>query len=134
MKALKILFLSLSLLLLTNCSWFVKEKIVTQYVYLPVSVSLAEQPRALVLNEISFDVVSHKNLEEFLKENEKRNGTIVFVAMDVEDYEAMASNVAELERYIKQQIATVEYYEDAIEQNRKDAEELSKVQETEETS
>ena len=133
MKALGILFLSLSLLLLTSCSWFTKEVVVTQYVYLPVSVSLAEKPRGLILNDVSFDVVSNKNLQEFLAENEKRNGTVVFIAMDVQDYEAMASNVAELERYIEQQLATIEYYEIAIEHTREEADELNKIQKTEET-
>ena len=133
MKALGILLLSLSLLLTSSCKWFVKEVVVTQYVYLPVSVSLAERPRALVLNDVSFDVVSEKNLQEFLAENEKRNGTIVFIAMDVEDYEAMASNVAELERYIEQQLGTIKFYETSIMETREKADELNRLQKAKET-
>jgi ABC-type Mn2+/Zn2+ transport system ATPase subunit len=133
MKALKIALMSLSLLLISSCDWFVKEKVVTQYVYLPVSVSVAEKPRALMLNDISFDVVSESNLEQFLNENEKRNGTIVFIAIDVNEYEALSSNVAELRRYIEQQMDIIEFYEKSIQETREKADELNKVSETEKT-
>lgn len=131
MKVLGTLFLSLSLLLTSSCSWFTREVVVTQYVYLPVSVSLAEKPRALMLNDITFDVVSDSNLEQFLRENKKRNGTVVFVAIDVKEYEAISSNVAELRRYIEQQMDIINFYETSIEDTRKAANELNKISETE---
>ena len=53
--------------------------------------------------------------------------------MDVEDYEAMASNVAELERYIEQQLGTIKFYETSIMETREKADELNRLQKAKET-
>lgn len=107
----------LSLLLLssflTGCGLFSKPEpiVLTETVYIKVEVPIKERPKPLQLQEITFEVVSAKNIDEFLFENAERNGTVVFIAMDVRDYENLALNTAELRRYIKQQLALIEYYE-----------------------
>ena len=123
-----ILSLLLASLLLTSCSWFKpKEVVVERVVYLKVEIPVKERPKALTLNDVTFSVVSEKNLQEYLSENEKRNGTVVFIAMDVRDYENLSLNTAEIERYIRQLLATIQYYEGK-------AKETRNVPETEESS
>ena len=55
-------------------------------------------------------MVSDKNLEEFLQRVEKEEGSVVFFAMSVPDYELMAYNMQELKRYIKELKEVVVYY------------------------
>ena len=105
--------LSLSLLLLSSCGLF-KRKVVTEYVYVMATITEPTPPRPLSLSKIDFDVVSYKNLETFLSENEKRNGAIVFIAMDVREYENLSLNTAEMRRYIEQQMGIIEYYQSNI--------------------
>lgn len=67
-------------------------------------------PRAIDLKEPYWYVVSDKNLDKFLEDMEKQNGTVVFLAMTVDDYELMAYNMQELKRYINQLKEVVIYY------------------------
>ena len=67
-------------------------------------------PRAIDLKEPYWYVVSEKNLEEFLSRVEKEEGSVVFFAMSVPDYELMAYNMQELKRYIKELKEVVVYY------------------------
>ena len=67
-------------------------------------------PRAIDLKEPYFYVVSDKNLDTFLAEMEKLNGTVVFTAMTFDDYELMAYNMQEIKRYIGQLKEVVVYY------------------------
>tara|TARA_R110000796_G_scaffold153043_1_gene269445 strand:- start:77 stop:352 length:276 start_codon:yes stop_codon:yes gene_type:complete len=67
-------------------------------------------PRAIDLKEPYFYVVSDKNMDTFLAEMEKLNGTVVFTAMTIDDYELMAYNMQEIKRYIGQLKEVVVYY------------------------
>tara|TARA_R100000149_G_C5800604_1_gene88042 strand:- start:86 stop:328 length:243 start_codon:yes stop_codon:yes gene_type:complete len=67
-------------------------------------------PRAVDLKDPYWYVVSEKNLEEFLQRVEKEEGSVVFFAMSVPDYELMAYNMQELKRYIKELKEVVVYY------------------------
>jgi hypothetical protein len=67
-------------------------------------------PRAIDLKEPMFYVVSDSNLEEFLADMEKQNGTVVFIAMTVDDYELMSYNMQEIRRYVNQLKEVVVYY------------------------
>lgn len=134
MKALKTFLMSLSLLLLlSSCSWFTKEVIVyeKEYVYVAATIPLVEHPAPLNLSDIDFDVVSYKNLDQFLAENEKRNGVVVFVALDIREYEAISTNTAEMRRYLEQQMGIIEFYENAIRQARESEAKANNVSETE---
>lgn len=120
MKALKKSLIILSLLLLlSSCSWLTKTE--TKYVYVAASIPLVERPAGLQLSDIDFDVVSYKNIDSFLAENKRRNGVVVFVALDIREYEALSTNTAKLETYIEQQLGVIEFYEDHI-QRAKDLE------------
>ena len=67
-------------------------------------------PRAIDLKEPYWYVVSEKNLEEFLARVKKEEGSVVFFAMSVPDYEHMAYNMQELKRYIKELKEVGVYY------------------------
>ena len=67
-------------------------------------------PRAIDLKEPYFYVVSDKNMDTFIAEMEKLNGTVVFTAMTIDDYELMAYNMQERKRYIGQLKEVVVYY------------------------
>ncbi len=67
-------------------------------------------PTALDLKEPFWYVVSKKNFDEFVEEMKKQNGTVVFLAMSVPDYELMSYNMQELKRYISELKEVVVYY------------------------
>ena len=67
-------------------------------------------PREIDLKDPHWYVVSSKNLDEFLKQIEKDQGQVVFVAMSISDYELMAYNMQELKRYINEVKEVVVYY------------------------
>ena len=68
-------------------------------------------PREIDLKEPYWYVVSESNIEEFLARVEKEQGTVVFFAMSVPDYELMAYNMQEIRRYINQLKEVVAYYQ-----------------------
>ena len=67
-------------------------------------------PREIDLKDPHWYVVSSKNLDEFLKQIEKDQGQVVFVAMSISDYELMAYNMQELKRYMNEVKEVVVYY------------------------
>lgn len=67
-------------------------------------------PRAIDLKDPEFFVVSDKNIEEFMIDIEKRAGTLVFVAITVDDYELMSYNMQEIKRYVNQMKEVIVYY------------------------
>jgi len=67
-------------------------------------------PRGIDLKEPQFYVVSEKNLDGFLSDMDKQNGTIVFIALTLDDYELMSYNIQEIKRYISQLKEVVIYY------------------------
>tara|TARA_B110000908_G_scaffold114023_1_gene133719 strand:+ start:813 stop:1064 length:252 start_codon:yes stop_codon:yes gene_type:complete len=67
-------------------------------------------PRAIDLKDPEFFVVSEKNVEEFMIDIEKRVGTLVFVAITVDDYELMSYNMQEIKRYVNQMKEVIVYY------------------------
>jgi hypothetical protein len=113
---LKTTLVLLTLSLVSGCTSFFREpvapvEVVTKTVEVKTPIVHPPMPRPIKLNEPKWYVVSEKNLDEFLEEMEKVNGTIVFFAMNVGDYEIMAYNMQEIKRYIKQLKEVVIYYQ-----------------------
>ena len=108
----------LSIISITSgCSYFPKfpkapEPIPVEIRTIEVRVPITHpiMPRAIDLKEPMFYVVSDKNLEEFLVDMEKQNGSVVFIAMTVDDYELMSYNMQEIRRYVNQLKEVVVYY------------------------
>lgn len=63
-------------------------------------------------------VVTKDNYDEFVAEFEKKNGSLVYIAFSVKDYENLSINIAELRRYINQQKEVIVYYETAIKESK----------------
>ena len=112
----KIFLASLSLLLLSSCTRAPEKEIVTVETLVKPNIPIVERPKGLNLSTPYFHVVTKENLEGFIEDFKKKNGSeLVFYAMSVRDYEKMALNLADLRRYIEQQDAVIVYYETAIE-------------------
>lgn len=67
-------------------------------------------PREIELTTPQWIVVTPDNWEDQLKRIEEQEGELVFLAMTVPDYEVMALNMKELQRYITELKDVVVYY------------------------
>ena len=67
-------------------------------------------PREIELTNPSWIVVTPDNWEAQLARIEEQEGELVFLAMTVPDYEVMALNMKELQRYITELKDVVVYY------------------------
>jgi hypothetical protein len=79
-----------------------------------IEVPVPAMPRPLSLKDPYWYVVSESNLEEFLTDMRNQSGgNVVFVAMTIADYENMAYNMQEIQRYLTQTKAVIFYYIEA---------------------
>ena len=67
-------------------------------------------PREIDLKQLQWIAVTPDNWEEQLARIEKQEGELVFLAMTIPDYEAMAYNMQEIKRYITELKDVVVYY------------------------
>jgi len=103
----------LSLTLITSCGHLEpKERIVTEYV--KIGVPVQERPKPVTLYDVRFDVVTKDNIDQFIEENKKAFGGIIFLGLTIPDYENMSLNIAELRRYINQQKSIIVFYENSL--------------------
>ena len=110
-KFLMILSLLLTSSILTGCGLF-QQKTVKEYVEVPIYAEIQPRPAGLKLLPVHFDVINEENLQQYLAENRKKYGEIVFIAMDVKDYENLSLNTGRMVTYITQQKVLILYYED----------------------
>ena len=112
---LKVLSLLPLCLLMSSCSsWPKLKQIEIKTVQVERIIPTQNRPRPLNMNNIKFYVVTSENFEDFKKRYEKDNGTFLFYALSVRDYETLAINMAEIKRYIQQQKQIIIYYEKAV--------------------
>ena len=112
---LKVLSLLPLCLLMSSCSsWPKLKQIEIKTVQVERVIPTQNRPRPINMNNIKFYVVTSENFEDFKKRYEKDNGTFLFYALSVRDYETLAINMAEIKRYIEQQKHIIIYYEKAV--------------------
>ena len=112
---LKVLSLLLLCLVISSCSsWPKLKQIEIKTVQVERVIPTQNRPRPLNMNNIKFYVVTSDTFEDFKKRYEKDNGTFLFYALSVRDYETLAINMAEIKRYIEQQKQIIIYYEKAV--------------------
>ena len=112
---LKVLSLLLLCLAISSCSsWPKLKQIEIKTVQVERVIPTQNRPRPINMNNIKFYVVTSENFEDFKKRYEKDNGTFLFYALSVRDYETLAINMAEIKRYIEQQKQIIIYYEKAV--------------------
>jgi hypothetical protein len=114
----KVSSLLLLSLLLSSCGFLTpkpEEKVVTVERVIKSKIAVADRPKGLKLERIYWHVVTQDNLDAFVGEFKKKNGSdLVFYAISVRDYENLSLNMADIVRYIEQQKAVIVYYEDAV--------------------
>ena len=106
--------LLLSLLLSSCSSWDKLKRIEIKRVEVDRVIPTQNRPRQLDLNDITWFVVTDQNFNEFKQRYTKQNGSFLFYAISVRDYETLALNMAEIKRYIEQQKQIIIYYEKAV--------------------
>ena len=112
---LKVLSLLPLCLAISSCSsWPELKQIEIKTVQVERVIPTQNRPRPINMNNIKFYVVTSENFEAFKKRYEKDNGTFLFYALSVRDYETLAINMAEIKRYIEQQKQIIIYYEKAV--------------------
>lgn len=104
----------LSLLILTSCGAKQEPQIITQTEYVTKTIPVQAAPKPVQLNEIKWYVVTQDNLESFIEQFQKDNGSVAFMAISVRGYENLSLNVQDLRRYILQQKSIIAYYEKSV--------------------
>lgn len=90
-------------------------KTVTETVFVSPNIPLQQRPRSPKLTEdTQFYVVTAENYKEFEERFRRENGTLVYIAISIRDYENISLNLAELKRYLEQQESIIVYYETQI--------------------
>ena len=87
------------------------------------TVPIVARPKPLTLTDTRVRVVTSDTLDQFLEEYKEQYGEVAFVVLSMKDYENLALNIADLRRYINQQIEIIVYYERAVkpEENKNNA-------------
>jgi len=124
--ALKNYLIVLSLILLSSgcSSWKPLTEVVTETKIIERNIPTQERPKQVSLEDIQWYVVTEKNMNEFIERFEDENGTLVFYAMSVRDYETLSLNMADLKRYILQQKEIIVYYEESVKPKEETTDEL----------
>lgn len=91
-------------------------QVVIQTEYISRTIPLQGQPKPVQLAEVKWYVVTEENLAQFLEQFKKDNGAVAFMAVAVQGYENISTNVQELRRYILQQKSIIVYYENAAQE------------------
>jgi len=79
----------------------------------PIVITQPPPPSPIVVNNVNWQVVTGSNLNQFVAQAQKDQGTTdpVFVILSVDDYKILLANLTDIKRYIQQQQAIVAYYQ-----------------------
>jgi len=102
-------------LILNSCSTTKKLEVTT--ISQALKIEKKPRPRALVLSDPRFYVVTEKNFETFKADFMKTHSTFTLFVLDENGYKKLVTNQNELKRYIAQQNSIIVYYEKATEQH-----------------
>src|SRR6056300_434219 len=118
----KILAVMATVLILSGCSVRPEPEVKVVTKVEKVQIPTVARPKPLQLSDTRVFVVTKDNFAEFEKEFTELYGDLAFVALSMKDYENLALNISELKRYINQQGEIIVYYEKAVTENPKNAE------------
>ena len=112
---LRVSSLILLCLLLGSCSsWPKFKQIEVKTIEVDRVIPTQMRPQPISLHDITWFVVTEQNFKDFKARYTKQNGTFLFYAISVRDYETLALNMAEIKRYVDQQRQIIVYYEKAV--------------------
>lgn len=116
--------LILSVLFLSGCSILKSEpveKIVTKEVFIEKLPLNLDDPEPFVWRNLEFMVITPENYEEKINELKKSGKSTAIVALDMQSYEVLSLNMAEIMKYMEQQkfilLQYREYYETKGDEN-----------------
>jgi uncharacterized protein YcfL len=107
-------FALLSVLLVGCASEAPKPNTIVQTVTVEPNIPIQRRPTAVTMRDVQFFVVTEANIGYFKEEFLQNNEQLVFVAISIDDYEDLALNLADLQRFIDQQGSVLVYYENAV--------------------
>lgn len=105
-------FILVSTLLLTGCS---QKDVVTNREEVTKPKLDIKQQEALKLNDISYIVITDKNIQQIFDEMKINGKEKVLYAISIEDYEKLAVNLAQIKKYLIIQNETIKSYKDYYE-------------------
>jgi hypothetical protein len=111
---LKIFLTSFGLILLLSACNHNTPPITTVPEIIELKVQRQSLPKAVQARDVQFYVVTEDNLDEFITRFKAENGELAFIAVSVRGYENLSLNIADLQRFIKQQKQIVIYYEESL--------------------
>ena len=106
--------LTVSILLLSSCSWKPEKEIVSVEKVISPTIAIAQKPKAVKMLEAKIIVITEKNLPEVIKKVKAGMGEFVIYGLDPASFKNLALNFEEIKRYIEQQKEIILYYEKAV--------------------
>ena len=106
--------LTVSILLLSSCSWKPEKEIVTVEKVITPTIAVAQKPKAIKMLDAKIIVITEKNLPEVIEKVKAGMGEFVIYGLDPASFKNLALNFEQIKRYIEQQKEVILYYEEAI--------------------
>ena len=106
--------LTVSILLLSSCSWKPEKEVVTIEKVITPTIAVAQKPKAIKMLEAKIIVITEKNLPEVIKKVKAGMGEFVIYGLDPQSFKNLALNFEQIKRYIEQQKEVIIYYEEAV--------------------
>jgi hypothetical protein len=120
----RILIALLLPLLVSSCGFFSRKEppppeVVIKQTVVPIEIYRPPAPEPLKLEDIRWFAITRENMEEKLREislleGTEGDGNVAIFAITPSTYENLSFNVQELRRYLLEQRAIIEYYENAV--------------------
>ena len=90
-------------------------KVIVETQYVERNIPVQPRPKGLKMRDVSWYVVTPANIDSFHAKIKSNLGEDwVYYGIEVPDYENLALNVGDIQRYILQQQALLDYYEGAV--------------------
>ena len=106
--------LTVSILLLSSCSWKPEKELVTVEKVIAPTIAVAQKPKAIKMLDAKIIVITEKNLSDVVKKVKAGMGEFVIYGLDPISFKNLALNFEQIKRYIEQQNQIILYYEKAV--------------------
>ena len=106
--------LTVSILLLSSCSWKPEKELVTVEKVIAPTIAVAQKPKAIKMLDAKIIVITEKNLSDVVQKVKAGMGEFVIYGLDPISFKNLALNFEQIKRYIEQQNQIILYYEKAV--------------------
>ena len=106
--------LTVSILLLSSCSWKPEKELVTVEKVIAPTIAVAQKPKAIKMLDAKIIVITEKNLSDVVKKVKAGMGEFVIYGLDPISFKNLALNFEQIKRYIEQQNQIILYYEKTV--------------------